>query len=587
MAESAGSVTIDLDANSIKLLRKLKETQAATHRTANKMQRSMTKSFSLIQKAAIAAFGVQMVRSITNSAIAMERIERGLKAASGSAVDAAADLQFIRKESDRLGLNLQSAASAFTKLSAAAKGTALQGKGAKDIFVAISESSRVMGLSVEQTNGALTAIEQIISKGTVSSEELRGQLGERLPGAFQIAARSMGVTTQELGKMLQQGQVLAEDMLPKFAAELRNTFGGEVEAAANDTQAAFNRFSNAVFELQASFAESGLLQTLTTFAEKAREIAIGLGFIFLNASPEAFGKELADAKDEVDGLNKQIQYMIDEMGMSPTSPAILQLENDLIKAQSKVEEFRYKSIEAMTAVDKAMGNLGGGSTNSKIEDSLKKWLAGFDTAEDKMEAGLATLKEAIALGLVPDEEDQKRIRDAIMEPIFGVVEVTGKRRMLKASKKIFDPMEQYAKQAASNIQDAFADFLFDPFEEGVKGMLKGFLDAIRRMAANQLASSLLGSLGIDKLFGGFRADGGPVAPNKAYIVGERGPELFVPGASGNIIPNGGGATVQNVYNFQAGADVATIQAQIIPMLERQKEVTKGEILSLQRQGRFA
>ena len=80
-----------------------------------------------------------------------------------------------------------------------------------------------MGLSADDTRGALRALEQIVSKGTVSAEELRGQLGERLPGAFQIASRAMGVTTQELGEMLQRGEVLVEDLLPKLAKELRSS----------------------------------------------------------------------------------------------------------------------------------------------------------------------------------------------------------------------------------------------------------------------------------------------------------------------------------------------------------------------------
>ena len=63
-----------------------------------------------------------------------------------------------------------------------------------------------------------------MSKGTVQAEELRGQLGERLPGAFNLAAQAMGVTTQELNKMLDNGEVLAIDLLPKLAEVLDERF---------------------------------------------------------------------------------------------------------------------------------------------------------------------------------------------------------------------------------------------------------------------------------------------------------------------------------------------------------------------------
>jgi len=67
-----------------------------------------------------------------------------------------------------------------------------------------------------------------VAKGKVSMEELRGQLGERMPGAFQAAAKAMGVTTAELDKLVSSGKVTAEELLPKMAEEMEKTFGGGV-----------------------------------------------------------------------------------------------------------------------------------------------------------------------------------------------------------------------------------------------------------------------------------------------------------------------------------------------------------------------
>ncbi|MBE0615139.1 MAG: hypothetical protein IH604_15815 [Burkholderiales bacterium] len=55
----------------------------------------------------------------------------------------------------------------------------------------------------------------------------------------------------------------------------------------------------------------------------------------------------------------------------------------------------------------------------------------------------------------------------------------------------------------------------------------------------------------------FMADGGPVSKGAPYIVGERGPELFIPSSSGNIVPNGGGGggiSVTNVFHITGAAD---------------------------------
>src|SRR5690606_8668116 len=132
------------------------------------------------------------------------------------------------------------------------------------VFESISKASAVMGLSADQSAGALLALQQMVSKGTVQAEELRGQLGERLPGAFQIAARAMGVTTAELGKMLEQGQVIADDFVPKFARQLEQELGGAAEKAATRLDAAVNRFDNAWERLKRNIGDSGVSQAMAS-----------------------------------------------------------------------------------------------------------------------------------------------------------------------------------------------------------------------------------------------------------------------------------------------------------------------------------
>ena len=140
------------------------------------------------------------------------------------------------------------------------------------------------------------------------------------------------------------------------------------------------------------------------------------------------------------------------------------------------------------------------------------------------------------------------------------------------------PLADFAAEAAMQMQGAFADFLFDPFAEGLKGMARGFVNILRRMLADLMARQLL--LGFLNIFTGgsgivanianaaaqglqARAMGGPVTGNTPYMVGERGPELFVPSTGGTIIPNGagGGMTVSPVYNIDArGATMELSQA---------------------------
>ena len=115
---------------------------------------------------------------------------------------------------------------------------------------------------------------QMISKGTVQSEELKGQLGERLPSAFNLAAKAMGVNTQQLGKMLENGEVLATDLLPRLALELNKTFV-PTEEMLNGPQAAINRMKQAFIDLADVAGKAGFLEGITNFANSLNDLARG------------------------------------------------------------------------------------------------------------------------------------------------------------------------------------------------------------------------------------------------------------------------------------------------------------------------
>ncbi|KAF1710305.1 hypothetical protein CSC70_06320 [Pseudoxanthomonas kalamensis DSM 18571] len=145
--------------------------------------------------------------------------------------------------------------------------------------------------------------------------------------------------------------------------------------------------------------------------------------------------------------------------------------------------------------------------------------------------------------------------------------------MADRTEKATDQMTEFARQAARNIQDAFSDFLFDPFEDGLSGMLRNFADTLKRMAAEAVASNLFNSIGqwgesnsgssgwagffasIAKGFGGGRAGGGPVMAGQSYLVGDGGkPEIFTPGQNGRISQVGGGVGPMQVQINNYGSN---------------------------------
>jgi tape measure domain-containing protein len=233
----------------------------------NQQNKSLANTFNVL-KGAVAGLGLAAVaRELFTTGTALQRVQNSLEFATGSTQAAKAEYEYLRQTANRLGLDLNTASLSFTKLAAAAQGTSMQGQGARDIFNAVSGAATVMGLSAAEADGALLAISQMIGKGTVAAEELRGQLGERLPGAFQIASRAMGVSTAELGKMLEQGQVISDDFLPKFAAELERSLGKSLPSAMRSANAELNRFSTAWLEFKQGVTSSGFLSAAASALE--------------------------------------------------------------------------------------------------------------------------------------------------------------------------------------------------------------------------------------------------------------------------------------------------------------------------------
>ncbi len=199
---------------------------------------------------AVISFG----KELTGIAARFEGMENAIVFASGQ--EGAKNMEFLDTTIKDLNLNMESSYKGFQTLTGSLKGTALEGQATRDIFEAVGIAASVMNLSAEQSEGAFLALSQMASKGKVSAEELRGQLGERIPGALGIAARAMGMTQAQFNEMLDSGKIMAEDFLPKFSKELKNTFEGGLPAAMNSMQSAINRQENALTEFKLKTAET-------------------------------------------------------------------------------------------------------------------------------------------------------------------------------------------------------------------------------------------------------------------------------------------------------------------------------------------
>lgn len=149
------------------------------------------------------------------------------------------------------------------------------------------------------------------------------------------------------------------------------------------------------------------------------------------------------------------------------------------------------------------------------------------------------------------------------------------------------PEAEKAKSAVERIGEAFEASFTSAIMSG-RG-LKGVLEQLEQQALSfgltQIGKELFASAtpfisaAIGGIFGGGRAIGGPVTAGTPYIVGERGPEWFVPAGNGNIVPSGAGATVQLVDQRTVVVGDIASKAEVAAMLQRSN---RAQVAAIQR-----
>lgn len=216
-------------------------------------------SFATLGFGAGAAMSIYEVgKASVEAQIQLQKLDKAFEAIYGSTSQAQQQLELIRQTSRELGQEFYSAAEGAKVFFASGQGTGIADQ-LNDIYTGFTKAGAALSLSSDDMKGIFIALGQVLSKGKVQAEELRGQIGERLPGAFQIAAQAMGMSTAELDKFMADGKLLAEDLLPKMAQVLEDRYGAAAESMADTIQGAVNRMSTAWTDFKANLMDSELV----------------------------------------------------------------------------------------------------------------------------------------------------------------------------------------------------------------------------------------------------------------------------------------------------------------------------------------
>ena len=386
-----------------------------------------------------AGIGISEVMSnMIDSAKKLDKAQTVLKNVSDGIEGYGQNQRFVMDLSKKYNQELTTLMGNYAKFHSAASNAGMALEDQQYIYESLTRAAAFYNLTADETNGVMLAVNQMISKGKVSSEELRRQLGERLPGAMNLAAQAMGVSTAELDKMIRDGKVMATDLLPKLAKELnkvtRNIDVDTLQGALNRVE---NSFTNLTSKLNIGKTYKNILNGvsggLDYIAENLRKvkqsIAIAIGtlagkpmiqkitttwtdfFSNLESSVEKSKKKLDRLRESAMIHSTRHGIKIDADTLQPLGPA--PVDPKALKSYERLKFLADDYADTQKILAKQQDEL-----NNKIGTMGKKFAVGLKNilkfvGVQAMYMAIAAAISAIVTKLVSWYTEQKRIKNLI------------------------------------------------------------------------------------------------------------------------------------------------------------------------------
>jgi len=475
------------------------------------------------------------------------------------------------------------------------------GVGVEDIkstFFGFNTAAKLAGASTIEASNAFRQLAQALGSGRLAGDEFRS-ISEQIPTLLAPIAEELGVPIGKLKELAAEGKLTSEVVLRalrKIETDGASSLKALVEA---DPTQVFKNLSNETENLSRAVGDllkpaviegtkvlTKLLVVLTEFVNSdagqatlilvgiaAAAKAIAVAVPIAGAVIAAFTIKIAALKIAVLGLSGAIAAT----GIGALAIGLGVLTTQIIKtkkAQNELNDAIAKGSEE--EVTKQLEKQKG--LREKINDRL-------ETAKGRSKKALETkLKEIDAdirmlEGRNKTLESDKLINEKLKERVDIQKESTEEiKNQQTETDKLKDKMMAVGEEIESSIKNNLRDAITGAktFGEAMSGVLNrirdkiidaqidkligGFGEAFGAGASGGKKKGLGGFLG--GLIGGLFADGGRPPVGKASVVGERGPELFVPKVAGTIIPNnaiGGGGTTNNMITVNVDASGSSVQ----------------------------
>ena len=391
------------------------------------------------------------VAEIARYDAALEKQRKALKLVIGDTDKYNKAQEFLAKTSKDLAIPQDVIVRQFTSLTASVKGAGLSVDDAQESFLAIASGIRGTGGSLEDMKSAMRATSQVFSKGKVSAEELRQQLGERLPGAFTLFAASMDKTPAELDKALEQGKVTLDDFLG-FSEKLFSEYGENAKILAQSTEAAGDRVQTELSNLKDNVGD--ILRPIGAEFQKVFGQIIKIINNAITAFKEFMGIGLDNAIAKVEANIESLQTRIENTNDSRVEKRLsgqLAREqeklNDLKREQNDIDKKTIENTETLTEKSTTMLEsikTGMQSYLDSIKDVNKQIQDATVNAFKKMEDALVNFVMTgklnfndFARSLIADIT-RIYVRQALITPLLGVFGLSPTPASTSAKGNIFD-----------------------------------------------------------------------------------------------------------------------------------------------------
>lgn len=547
------------------------------------------------------AFGAYQIKQVVDVGRQIEDLQVRLKALFGTAEEGAKAFDVMVEFASRVPFTLQQIQEASGNLAVVSK----DAKELGEILELTGNVASATGLTFEQT---ATQIQRSFSGGIASADVfrergVRAMLGfeagvdvsvsqtiERFKEVFGKGGE-FGNVTNDLAQTLTGTLSMLSDKLFQFRKAIADEFMLEIkkqfkdlDSSLSDSQDAINRFGKEIGQKLGQavkfftdnlddiidgltklsvFLASASAVALVKFVAQLNRVVLALGLVatFSDELTDAFTdnrteiERQKDAQKDLASINEMLFGTYDKANQRGV---VKKSTNELKKLKNVLQDLQFEGKTAEQVWKEKLDTI---RTGNKEYSFVAELLKGLSGQFEKLQGESAKFNKIFDDAIVS-------IGDA-----FGEAMASGKD-FGDAMKKIF---ENVLSQIVSLIvQITILKPLLDGIKESLGGEGGGFLGGIFSGIGSAIGGALVG-----------KANGGYVAPNTPYMVGERGMEMFVPKTAGNIVPNnqlgGSGVVVNQSISFSTGV-VPTVRAEVLNLLPTIKQETINAVAEQRSRG---